>query len=140
MPNYLFIKMNANVELIKKFYKLFALPDKQAYLELCHDNVEWHVLDGMPNGGKYMGKKQVFDEYFPKLFANFIEFHAVAEEFLAAKNQVIVFGRYIGVGKKTKKKFESPFAHIYTLKNGQIIKYQQYTDTAKIQDVLNTSK
>ena len=130
--------MSKNVELIKKFYTAFKNQDKPTYLQLCDDNIQWIVMENMPNGGTHIGKKEVFENYFPSLFLQFLEFHAVTEEFLDAGDQITVLGKYKGRTKKTKKPFESPFAHIYTIKDGKIIKFRQYTDTVKIQDILNS--
>jgi ketosteroid isomerase-like protein len=131
--------MSQNVELIKKFYTSFKNQDKLTYLQLCDDNIEWTVMENVPNGGTHIGKKAVFENYFPNLFAQFQEFHALTEEFLDAGDKVIVLGKYKGITKKTKRSFESPFAHIYTIKDEKILKFRQYTDTVKIQDVLKSS-
>jgi hypothetical protein len=93
-------------------------------------------MDTYPNGGTYVGKKAVFEQFFPNLFSHFTEYHAHTEEFLDVGDKVVVLGKYAGIGKTSNKKFESPFAHIYTIKNGKIIKFRQYTDTAKVQNAL----
>ena len=49
-------------------------------------------MDGMPNGGRYVGLKSVFEEYFPKMLSHFEEFHANPTEFLCIDDKVIVFG------------------------------------------------
>lgn len=126
--------MTANVNLIKKFYAYFRSQDRQNYLQLCSDDLEWMVMESVPGGGTYKGKKAVFEEYFPRLFSNFTEFHAITEEFLDAGDHVTVLGKYQMVTKKSKKKIESPFAHVYTLKSGKITKFRQYADTVKIQE------
>lgn len=73
--------LESNVDLVKKFYELFKKGDRQ-YLQMCDENSEWVTMHGMPNGGTYVGKKQVFEGYFPKLLANFSEFHADTESSL----------------------------------------------------------
>lgn len=127
-------KLESNVDLIKKFYELFKKGDRQ-YLQLCDDRIEWIVMQGMPNGGRHVGKKAIFDQYFPKLFSNFDEFHAITEQFLGAENLVMVMGRYQGT-TKTRKKFDVPFAHVYSIENGKIVKFRQYTDTLQINNAL----
>lgn len=126
--------MESNVDLIKKFYELFKKGDTQ-YLQLCDDNIEWIVMQGMPNGGRHVGKKAVFDQYFPNLFSNFNEFHAITEQFLGAENLVVVMGRYQGIAKSGKK-FDAPFVHVYSIENGKITKFRQYTDTLQINNAL----
>ena len=122
-----------NVELVKKFYTLFGKRDK-AFLELCHDDIEWAVMKNMPDGGTHIGKKAVFDEYFPKMLANFDEFHASTDKFVGSDDLVMVFGTYHIVSKS--KKYDAPFMHVYTIKNSKIVKFRQYTDTAEIQKAL----
>ncbi len=126
--------MTTNVDLVKKFYSSFKAQDKQTYLQLCDDDIEWVVMESMPHGRTHVGKKAIFEEYFPNLFSSFAEFHAMTEEFLDAGDKIIVLGKYQVLAKKSKKKFESPFAHVYTIKNGKIVKFRQYADTMKIQE------
>lgn len=125
----------SNVELVKKFYELFGKCDK-AFLELCDDNIEWRVMENMPNGGTHVGKKDVFDGYFPKLFANYSEFHVEIGEYMEKESRVIVFGTY-KITSKSSKKFDAPFVHIYTIQNNKIAKFRQYTDTVIIQNARN---
>jgi ketosteroid isomerase-like protein len=127
--------MQQNVELVKKFYSLFGKHDRQ-FLELCHDDIEWTVMKNMPNGGIHIGKKAVFDGYFPKLFANFEEFHVEIDEFTGMDDRVIVLGTY-KVVSKSKKKFDAPFVHIYTIRNNKIAKFRQFTDTAEIRNAIS---
>lgn len=126
--------MISNVDLVKKFYISFKAKDKQTYLQLCDDNIEWTVMENMPGGSTYIGKTAVFEKYFRHLFSNFAEFHVVTEEFLDAGDVVVVLGKYQIVTKKSRNTIGSPFAHVYTIKNEKIIRFRQYTDTVKIQD------
>ncbi len=127
--------MQQNIDLVKKFYTLFGKQDKQ-FLELCDDAIEWTVMKNMPNGGTHVGKKAVFDDYFPKLFSSFAEFHVVTDEFTGVDERVMVLGTYKLVSK-SKKKFDAPFVHIYTIKNNKIAKFRQYTDTVEIQNAMS---
>jgi len=128
----------SNEELIKKFYNAFKNNDEKTYLELCNENIEWITMEGMPNGGKYVGKKEVFENYFPHMLKNFTEFHAIPETFLESDDHVIVVGRYQGISKMGKK-FDVPFSHIYQIKDNKIIKFKQFTDTEKIQESLKVN-
>lgn len=125
----------SNVELVRHFYDLFKAGNKD-YLNLCSDDIEWNAMEGMPSGGRYVGKPAVFGRYFPNMLSNFAEFHAVPDEFIDAGRAVIVLGKYKGVAKNTGKKFEAPFAHVYKIKEGRIAAFRQYADTAKIQQAL----
>lgn len=126
--------MQENIELVKKFYSLFGNRDRK-FLELCDDNIEWTVMKNMPSGGTHVGKKGVFDGYFPKMFSNFSEFHVTTDEITPIDDRVLVLGTY-HIVSKSGKKFDAPFVHIYTIKNNKIAKFRQYTDTAEIQKAM----
>lgn len=125
----------SNIELVKKFYALFREDDRQGYLSLCDDGIVWHTKEGMPAGGRYVSKRAAFEEYFPKMLANFTQFHATAEEYLDAGDSVIVLGKYSG-SSKAGRKFEAPFAHIFSIKASKIVSFRQYTDTALIRQAM----
>lgn len=126
-----------NVDLVKEFYLQFKNQSKQSYMDLIDDNVEWITMEYMPNGGKYIGKSDVFEKYFPAMLSNFKEFHAIANEYLDVGNDsVLVLGSYTVKPKKNTHDIKIPFAHIYKIRNRKIHKFRQYTDTAKIHKTL----
>ena len=126
--------MQNNEKLIKGFYDSFKNKDL-VYDKFCEDNIEWITMDGMPNGGRYVGLKSVFEEYFPKMLSNFEEFHANPIEFLCIDDKVIVFGWYYGQSK-IGKSFTVPFCHLYSIKDDKIFRFKQYTDTQIIHDAM----
>ncbi len=128
---------SSNVDLVKEFYLQFKNQSKQSYMDLIDDNVEWITMEHMPNGGKYIGKSDVFERYFPAMLSNFKEFHAIADEYLDMGNDsVLVLGSYTVKPKKDIHDIKIPFAHIYKIRNKKIHKFRQYTDTAKLHKIL----
>lgn len=125
----------SHLELVKNFYDAFKNKEPEKYPLFCDKDIEWITMDGMPNGGLYVGLKAIFEDYFPIMLKNFKEFHVVTEKFLDAIDHVIVIGRYRGISKKGKK-FDVPFSHIYQIKDNKITQFRQFTDTKKIQDSL----
>lgn len=125
----------SNEELIKKFYFAFKNKDEKAYLELCNENIEWITMDEMPNGGTYIGKKQVFGNYFPNMLSHFKEFHAIPEQISELGNHVMVTGRYQGISKQDRR-FDISFSHVYLVEENKIKQFRQFTDAQKIQETL----
>ena len=123
----------SNVELIRQFYDAFKKKDMNVINQLCSEQIEWNTLKGMPHGGKYVGLKAIFEDYFPNMLSNFKEFHAIPQEYLESKDVVAVIGRYQGVSKKDKN-FDVPFSHLYNIQDNKIIKFRQFTDTKTLQD------
>ena len=72
--------MQNNEKLIKGFYDSFKNKDL-IYDKFCQDNIEWITMDGMPNGGRYVGLKSVFEEYFPKMLSILKNFMRIQPSF-----------------------------------------------------------
>jgi uncharacterized protein len=53
----------------------------------------------------------------------------IRSSFHDAGETVIVTGRYSGAYKATGKKIDAQFAHFWTLADGKVARFQQYTDT-----------
>ncbi|WP_048118846.1 nuclear transport factor 2 family protein [Nitrosopumilus adriaticus] len=124
----------SNLQIIKEFYDSFRNKDKK-YLDLCDDEIQWITTEDMPNGGKYVGVKAVFEDYFPKMLSNFKEFHAIPEQFLDFKDHIMVIGKYQGISIKDKN-FEVQFSHVYLLQENKIVQFRQFTDAKVISDSL----
>lgn len=126
----------SNEELIKKFYVAFKNKDMKIINQVCDESIEWNTLKGMPHGGKYVGLKAIFEDYFPNMLSNFEEFHAIPDQYLESKDHVTVIGRYQGISK-IGKKFDVPFSHVYLVQENKIKQFRQYTDTKTIQESLS---
>ena len=49
---------------------------------------------------------------------------------------MVAFGSYGGTYKTTGPAMNAPFAHLWTVRNGRIVGFVQYTDTAKVLEAL----
>lgn len=123
----------SNEEIVKRLYIAFKNKDQKTCLDLCDENIEWITMDEMPNGGTFVGKTEVFCNYFPKMLANFKEFHAVPEQIITLNNHIMVVGRYHGISKNDRR-FDVSFSHIYLIKEQKIKQFRQFTDAQKINE------
>ena len=120
-----------NLEIVKRSYDAFARGDMDAVLADMDQEIEWHQAQGLPHGGLYHGLDEVRRNIFDPLDDEWWdEFSALPDEFLDAGDQVVVVGRYRGVGKQTRKQLDVPFVHIWTLQGEKAIRFRQFLDTA----------
>jgi ketosteroid isomerase-like protein len=120
-----------SVEIVKRSYDAFARDDMDGVLADMHPEIEWHQAQGLPHGGFYRGLDEVKRNIFDPLDDQWWDdFSAVPDEFLEAGDQVVVVGRYRGVGKQTRKQLDVPFVHIWTLQGEKAIRFRQFLDTA----------
>ncbi len=71
-----------------------------------------------------------------KLATEWNDFKAEPDEFLDAGERIVALGNYSGSYKATVKSMNVPFAHVWTLRDGKIVKFVQYTDTLKVSEAL----
>ncbi len=126
----------SNVDIIRGAYEAFAKGDVPAVLGVLDPNVAWTEADDFPYAGTYNGPDAVLNGVFMKLGSEWEAFSAVPDEFVADGDKVVSLGNYSGKYKATGKSFRTHFAHVWTLRNGKAVKFQQYTDTAKVQEAL----
>jgi hypothetical protein len=117
--------MPSNLDLVRRWY---AERDP----ELLDPHVEWRVLDSFPAGGIYRGRESVLGGFFPALAAEFAEFAAEPETFLDAGDAIVTLGRYRGRAKHGTTAIVNPFAHVWRLKDGRIVAFDQFADTARM--------
>ena len=60
------------------------------------------------------------------------------DEFYDAGDTIIVTGMYSGSYNATGKNMSTPFAHFWTLADGKVVKFVQYTDTAVMNRALES--
>lgn len=120
-----------NLALVERSYVAFERGDLDAVLADMHPEIEWHQAQGLPHGGLYRGVDEVRRNIFEPLDESWwAEFSAVPEQFLDAGSEVVVLGRYRGVGKETGKTLDVPFVHVWTVENCKAVRFRQFLDTA----------
>ena len=121
-------------EVIQSLYDAFARGDAGFVLGLLADDVRWMEAEGSPlaSGNPYSSPQQVAEGVFGRFLSVFEDFAATPREILAEGNRVVAFGRYTAAHKETGEKMDAPFAHSWTLSDGKITVFQQYTDTEQI--------
>lgn len=128
--------MAGNSETIRTLYAAFARGDVPAVLAGLAADVKWTEAEGFPYGGTYTGPDAVLQNVFMRLGTEWDGFAAVPHEIVAEGETVVALGEYGGTYKATGKRFSAPFAHVWKLRGGKAVSFQQYTDTAVVQRAL----
>ena len=129
----------SNVDVIKNAYEAFGRGDVPAVLGAMHPEIEWHEAEGnpyMPSGEAFIGPDAVLNELFARLATEWDAFEVHPKLFYDAGETVIVEGRYSGTFKATGKQQDTQHCHIWHFKGGKITKFQQYVNTAALQEVM----
>jgi len=126
------------VELIASMYDAFGRGDVPSVLGSMDPEIRWHEAESnpyMPSGDPWIGPEAILNNLFVKLGEEWDGFTVHPGTFHDAGGVVVVEARYTGTYKATGKPLDAQVCHVWTIAEGKVTKFQQYVDTAKMQDV-----
>ena len=123
--------MSADVDLVRSIYAAFAAGDVPGVLSAMAPDMVWNEAENFPyaDGNPYRGPEAIVSGVFARLGGEWDGFAAVPDEFLDAGGTVVVLGRYGGTYKATGQAIDSQMAHVWRVREGKAVSFQQYTDT-----------
>jgi uncharacterized protein len=132
--------MASNVEATKKGYECFQRGDIPSLIrDLLDDNCIWispGPSDKLSWAGTFNGKNEIAN-FFAQVGEN-LEFSEFApREMIEQGETVVVLGTLAGRAKKTAKAVKNEWAHVFKFRQGKVVFFQEYIDTAA--DVLAMS-
>jgi uncharacterized protein len=122
-----------NIVAVRRLYEARGNPD--IVKTVLAPDVRWEVVEGFPYSGVYQGLNGVSD-FFTRLFGDFEDWHTEPTEIFEAADRVIGLGFYSGRGKATGGTFKARFAHVWTVRDGVIVRLQQCADTVQLAKAL----
>lgn len=127
-------------EIINGVYDAFAKGDIPGVLGAMDPGIVWDEAEGFMYGGRYHGPNGVLEGVFMRIGAEWEGFTASPQKIVDdAAGNVVAFGEYSGKYLPTEKSMTVPFAHAWTLRDGKVIGFVQYTDTLVIAKQLGLS-
>jgi ketosteroid isomerase-like protein len=129
----------SGVNLLAGLYDAFGRGDVPGVLGSMDPAIHWHEAEGnpyMPSGEAWVGPDAIVTNLFVKLAEEWDGFTVHPETFHDAGDVVVVEVRYTGMYKSTGKQIDAQVCHIWTVKDGKVTKFQQFVDTAQLQDVM----
>jgi ketosteroid isomerase-like protein len=120
-----------NVAIVHQAYDNFKSGNIPALLELCADEITWQLpeMANVPFGGERRTRAGV-GEFFALIDAHEEALRFEPNETVAQGDKVVSLGFYQWRVKSTGREFEGDFAHVFTIRNGKIVAFHEYTDTA----------
>lgn len=130
-----------NVEILQGGYEAFGRGDVPAVLGIFDPNIEWREAEGnpyKPDGKAWIGGDAIVQNLFMRLGTEWNGFTVHPNEFHDAGDTIVVECRYTGVHKATGKSIDAQACHVWKLKAGKATSFQQYVDTAQMQEAMGT--
>lgn len=120
-----------NTRLVQQAYENFKNGDLPALLDLYSDDIDWRLpkIENMPFFGSRKGRAETA-EFFQSLAEAQDVLTFNPQEFIAQGDKVVALGDYLWRVKAIGREFGSDWAHVWTVKNGKLVGFQEYADTA----------
>lgn len=128
--------MQSELDVIRGMYSAFARGEVASVLAALAPDIEWIEAEGLPSAGTYTTPDAVLHKVFMRLAAEWDGFGAVPQEYVCQGQAVVSIGDYSGTYKATGKAFKAPFAHVWKLRGAAVVGFQQFTDTAVVQQAM----
>jgi uncharacterized protein len=121
----------SNIEPVRALYAAFAKGDMPAALATMAPDIVWTEAENYPYADRnpYVGPEAVLHGVFARIGGDWENFTAVSEEYIDGGETIVSLGHYGGVFKATGKTMRAQFAHVFRVKDGKIVGFQQYADT-----------
>jgi uncharacterized protein len=125
-----------NRKTIEGMYDAFGRGDIATVLAGLDPDIEWWEAENFiyADGNPYIGPQGVLQGVFARLGGEWEGFAVSAKEVLDAGETVVGQGYYSGKFRQTGRDVRAQFAHVFTFRNGKVVKFQQYTDTAQFRE------
>jgi ketosteroid isomerase-like protein len=134
------IETPVNLSIIDSAYKAFAVGDIPAVLAVMDANIIWNEAEGnaYADGNPYIGPDAVLNGVFARIGVEH-EYFSLTDIKLheMSNDQVLATLRYKGKVKKNGAEYNTQAAHLWTLKDGKVIAFQQYVDTKQLDDAMS---
>ncbi len=124
---------NANITLVQVLYPPLGRGDTAHIVAAMAPDVSWQVI-GRPSDYPTLGARKgqpAVSEFFKLVAENQDATDFSPRDFHASGEMVFVQGHYAWKIRKSGKAVASDWVHIFTVKNGRVTAFREFTDTAQ---------
>lgn len=126
-----------NLEIVKSTYEGKTSKENGKNLaKYVAKDISWTEAKGFPYAGTYIGLEDVTRNVFSRLGSEWIDYKFTPEDYVAHEDQVVAYGTYTGTYKITGKPLKARVAHLWKLKDGKIISFEQFVDRKTVNDAM----
>ncbi|NEK57057.1 nuclear transport factor 2 family protein [Geodermatophilus sabuli] len=133
---------DTSVETVTALYDAFARGDVATVIGALDENVEWYEAEGNPwhPGRAFVGPQQVVEGVLARIAEDFEDFRVEPHKFISNGETVAVEARYRATSHRaTGKPLDAQVAHVWDVRDGKVVRFQQYVDTRQLADVMGVA-
>lgn len=128
--------MNKNFEAIKSHYAGSDRKDLGAMMAPITDKSAWTEMAGFPYAGTYVGRDAIIAGVFKRIGDEWDGYNFALERLVDGGDTIVGIGNYTGTYKKTGKKMNARVVHVWSMDDGKVVRFEQFTDTKLVAEAL----
>ncbi|GAA4942711.1 hypothetical protein EV188_105206 [Actinomycetospora succinea] len=121
---------------VRGIYDAFGRGDVPAVLGAFDPEIEWYESTGRIRG-TYRGPQGVLDGVFVPISEEWEGFTVDTERLVSEGDVVVAVGTYRATCRATGKAMTSRFAHVWELRDGRAVRFEQIADTESFNAALS---
>lgn len=121
-------------DVVEELYRCFRQQDVESFKQLCSPSIIWQQNSGFPGEGTHQGPTAVLSKVYKAFNLEWKRWSFVIERVLDAGDDIVVLGYFSGSKRDNNERFKLAASHIYSFRNGKVIKFQQFTDEQVLAD------
>jgi len=127
-----------NKKTVEGMYEAFGRGDIPFVIGALDPDVEWWEAENFiyADNNPYVGPQAVLEGVFARIGKEWEWFTVTPKEVLDAGESVVGRGYYAGKYRQTGREVRAQFAHVFGFRNGKVVTFQQYTDTAQFREAV----
>ncbi|MDX2401231.1 nuclear transport factor 2 family protein [Microbacterium algeriense] len=126
----------SNADLIREHYAANDRGDLDGMLAPFAADIQWTEAAGFPYAGTYIGPAAVAENVFGRIQEEWDDYTVAIDEIVDGGDVVVGIGTYSGTYKGTGRFFAARVAHVWRVADGQIVAFEQFTDTELVNRAL----
>jgi ketosteroid isomerase-like protein len=129
-----------NVEVVRRACDAWLSGDRDAVFEINHPEVEWDTthFEGWTENKVYRGRDEVM-RFLDEWLASWDSYEARVDELLEAGDRVVVFWWQRMTGRGSGVPVELDSAQVWTVRDGLVIRIDNYTDRGEALEAVGLS-
>lgn len=136
------VSPQSNAEHIRVLYDAFGRGDIATVLAGFDPGIVWVEADNINYADRnpYRGPQAIVEGIFMRIGQDWSDFRVNVGQVIDGGQTVVALGRYTGKNKSTGRPLDAQFVHVWSFRDGKIIHFQQYADTAQFARVTGVWK
>jgi len=129
--------MMSNIDIIRAHYAASAQTDMAAMMAHVSPQARWTEMAGFPCAGTWVGPQAVAENVFAVLGRDWLGYRFELQSLIDGGEHIVGIGTYHGTYRATGKDMQARAAHVWHLRGGEVVGFEQFTDTLLVHRAMN---